>query len=130
MSTSVNNKKHKTISQITSSDVKYVFFSQFIYTSCITFRTKDSAWVYSCLRQSLPDALSFCEQPVKMVTHVVCFDIHYFTYYIFQYIKTDRPRTEFWNSGNIEVSQDLAAELGVTWVHMTNQAHHGKVNEF
>ena len=65
-----------------------------------------------------------------MVTHVVCFDIHYFAYYIFQYLKTDRPRTEFWNSGNIEVSRDLAAEPGVTWVHMTNQANHGKVNEF
>ena len=44
------------------------------------------------------------------------------------HLQTDRPKTEFWNSGNVELSRDLAAEFGITVVHMTHQSHHGKVH--
>ena len=58
-----------------------------------TYRTKDSAWVYSCLHQSLPEALSFAEnfgQPIKVVTHVVSeFNIYYRIYHYISNILSD-----------------------------------------
>ena len=45
-------------------------------------------------------------------------------------MQTDRPHTEFWNSGNVEVARDLSAQFAVNWIHMTSQAHHGKVRVF
>lgn len=41
--------------------------------------------------------------------------------------KTDRPKTEFWNSSNVELARDLAQKLNLWWTHITGQAHHNKV---
>ena len=38
------------------------------------YRTKDSAWVYSCLDQSIPNALEFADsygQKIEKVIHIV-----------------------------------------------------------
>ena len=44
------------------------------------------------------------------------------------HLQTDRPKTEFWNSGNVELSRDLAAEFGITAVQITYQSCYGKVD--
>ena len=42
-------------------------------------------------------------------------------------IQTDRPRTEYWNSGLVQALRDLAMEFKITFVHFTEQSHHNKV---
>ena len=43
-------------------------------------------------------------------------------------LQTDRPRTEYWNSGLVQALRDLAKKYGLAFVHFTEQAHHNKVN--
>ena len=67
------NSQQHSLSQITTSDNKWVkSWSELEYKDII--RTKDSAWVYACLDQSLPDALTFAEkhgQKIDMKVHMV-----------------------------------------------------------
>ena len=98
--------------------IRYLFFD----------RTKDSAWVHSMLDQSIPEAVSFANsygQNIDAVAHMVnyfCLDI-----IIINILKTDRPKTEFWNSANVEAARDLAKKHNLTIMHLTHQSHHGKV---
>ena len=42
-------------------------------------------------------------------------------------MQTDRPVSEYWNSGMVQGLRDLAIEFGVTIAHFTEQSHHNKV---
>ena len=43
-------------------------------------------------------------------------------------LQTDRPRTEYWNSGLVQALRDLAIEFQISFVHFTEQSHHNKVD--
>ena len=43
-------------------------------------------------------------------------------------LQTDRPVSEYWNSGMVQALRDLAMEFKVNFVHFTEQAHHNKVS--
>jgi hypothetical protein len=41
--------------------------------------------------------------------------------------QTDRPTSQFWNSGSIHNSRRLVQEFGIKITHMTEQSCHNKV---
>ena len=96
----------------------------------IFIRTKDSHWVGASLEHSVPEAIDFATQyghDIKMVAekvyHIRKKSIPSDTKY-----QTDRPKTEYWNSGNIELRRLLCCQYGLWWVHFTGQSHHNKVS--
>ena len=77
------------------------------------FRTKDNKFVYCALKKVIASVLEKAKQLGVKLTKI----IH----------KTDRPSSQFWNSGMIHATKELASEFGIPITHITEQAMHNKV---
>ena len=73
------------------------------------FRTKDNKFVYCALKKVIVSVLEKAKQLGVKLTKI----IH----------KTDRPSSQFWNSGMILATRELAIPI----IHFTEQSMHNKV---
>jgi hypothetical protein len=78
------------------------------------FRVKDNKFVYCALRLVIISVLEKAKQLGVKITQI----IH----------KTDRPSSQFWNSGMVLATKELVAEFGIPITHITEQSMHNKVH--
>ena len=84
------------------------------YTCFGIFRVKDNKFVYCALRLVIISVLEKAKQLGVKITQI----IH----------KTDRPSSQFWNSGMVLATKELVAEFGIPITHITEQSMHNKVH--
>lgn len=69
--------------------------------------------MYCCVRKAIIEALANAESHGNQIKLIV--------------LKTDRPTSEYWNSGMIQALRDLSMEFQINISHFTEQSHHNKV---
>ena len=76
-------------------------------------RTKDNKFVYCALRKVIASVIERAGQLGVQLTQIV----H----------KSDRPSSQFWNSGMVLAMRELVEEFGIPITHITEQSMHNKV---
>ena len=74
---------------------------------------KDNKFVYCALRKVVAAVVEKAKQLVVTLKQI----IH----------KTDRPSSQFWNSGMVLATKELVEEFGIPISHITEQSMHNKV---
>jgi hypothetical protein len=74
---------------------------------------KDNKFVYCALQVVIASILEKANQLGVKLTQI----IH----------KTDRPSSQFWNSGIVLATKELVAEFGIPITNITEQSMHNKV---
>ena len=77
------------------------------------FRVKDNKYVYCALRKVITGVVEKAQElgvELKQIVH-----------------KTDRPSSQFWNSGMVLATRELVKEFGIPITHITEQSMHNKV---
>ena len=93
-------------------------------------RTKDNKTVYCLMRRVLEQLMDRAEEqgfPVNYVIHKVPLRVDLLLFTV--HIQTDRPSSQFWNSGMVAAHSELSREFGVPISHITEQSRHNKVGQ-
>ena len=99
-----------TLSPRITSNLRVNYYDWFKF---YLFRTKDNKFVYCALKKVIASVLEKAKQLNVGITKI----IH----------KTDRPSSQFWNSGMVHATKELASEFAIPITHITEQAMHNKV---
>ena len=105
--------------------MSHIYFSNQIF-----YRVKDNHFVYCAMRIVIAAALEKARSlgiTVSQIIHKVLVFTVNVSCIAFK-IQTDRPSSQFWNSGMVLAHREMVAEFDVPITHITEQSMHNKVN--
>ena len=95
------------------------------------YRTKDNNFVFCAVKKVLEQAIPMAAEmgiQISQVVHKVCILIFMFAIITFIF-QTDRPSSQYWNSGMVRAHKELAQEFNVSITHISEQSCHNKVSQ-
>ena len=95
-------------------------------------RVKDKDFVFCAMRVVIDEVLEEAQKMGVIIDQIifkVIFKIFLMSY-LYCVIKSDRPSSQFWNSGMVLGLRQLSGEYGIPISHITEQSMHNKVQLF